>query len=255
MPALKALLWDVDGTLAETERDGHRPAFNQAFAETGLDWHWDVARYGELLAITGGKERILHDLRQRQPGIEVDGVWLRRIADLHRRKNTLYARIMESGRIALRPGVARLVAEARRSGLRQAIVTTTSRDNLTALFRAHPESLLPLDFAVAIHGEDVRAKKPDPEAYLLALTRLGLAADEVLAVEDSIAGLSAAGCAGIRCLLTPGIYTRPEAVAASNYVPIAVVYDLEHRCATFPAGVNLPSLEQVLRRSEAPIMR
>jgi beta-phosphoglucomutase-like phosphatase (HAD superfamily) len=130
---LRALLWDVDGTVAETERDGHRVAFNEAFELAGLPWHWDVAHYGRLLEITGGRERLLADMAERvgAPLRPEDREALAR--HLHGLKNEGYARLVNAGGIAARPGVLEVMAAARAAGLRQAIVTTTSRSNVQAL--------------------------------------------------------------------------------------------------------------------------
>jgi HAD superfamily hydrolase (TIGR01509 family) len=239
---LKALLWDVDGTLAETERDGHRVAFNRAFDEDGLDWHWDVDRYGELLAVTGGRERMLHDLRQRYPDLDVDVAWQDRIARLHRRKNAIYARIVRSGDIRLRPGVARLVAQAHAAGLSQAIVTTTSRDNCDALLEAFAGQLPERAFSLRVCGEDVTAKKPDPQAYRLALAGLGIDAAQAIAIEDSPAGLRAATAAGIGCVLTCGFYTRRDRVRAMHPPARVVTGDLDVPSAALPRGLDLQAL-------------
>ena len=221
-PELRALIWDVDGTLAETERDGHRAAFNEVFAEFGLGWHWDVAEYGRLLAVTGGRERILAYARQR--GAPCTSELVER---LHRRKNALYAQLVQRGLIGLRPGVQRLLREARDRGLLQAIATTTSRANVEVLLSSclgpEADSL----FVLRVCGEDVRAKKPDPEVYRRVLSKLGLDAAHCLAVEDSAAGLLAASAAGIPCLLTLGVYTDRDALAWCPHRPLGVVERLD----------------------------
>ena len=203
---LRCLIWDVDGTVAETERDGHRVAFNLAFEAHGLAWRWDDAGYGELLNVTGGRERLLHDMAQRPdaPPIGAERDALARA--LHRRKNTLYAELVAEGRIAARPGVLRMMRECQSAGMLQAVVTTTSRSNVDALF----ESLLGpgwLDgFAAVVCAQDAPLKKPHPQAYLLALERLGLQASEVFALEDSPNGLQAARAAGIACGVVRSVY-------------------------------------------------
>jgi HAD superfamily hydrolase (TIGR01509 family) len=216
---LQALLWDVDGTVAETERDGHRVAFNQAFEAAGLPWHWDVAHYGRLLAVTGGRERLLADMARRSdaPHRAEDREALAR--HLHALKNEGYARLVAAGGIAARPGVLEVMTAARAAGLRQAIVTTTSRSNVTALFGRLLGAHWASGFEVVCCGEDTQRKKPDPEVYLLALQQLGLAAREALAIEDSPPGARAAGAAGVPLLLRPSVFfpadTLPDGVVGT----------------------------------------
>ncbi|MCH2221094.1 MAG: HAD family hydrolase, partial [Dechloromonas sp.] len=156
MQRIKALIFDVDGTLAETERDGHRPAFNAAFAECGLDWHWDEVLYGELLAITGGKERMRHYAERYAPDIAARPDLDALIKQVHAAKTAHYVRLVGEGRLPLRPGVAELIAEARAAGIRLAIATTTSPENVTALLDA---SLAPgsSDWFAVIGAGDVVA--------------------------------------------------------------------------------------------------
>jgi HAD superfamily hydrolase (TIGR01509 family) len=203
---LKAVLWDVDGTLAETERDGHRVAFNRAFEACGLPWRWSVERYGELLAVAGGRERLLHDMASQPgaPGRPEDRDALAR--GLHQRKNALYAELVQADGIALRPGVRDLLAQCRARGIRMAITTTTSRSNVDALLRSHLGAGWAGWFAAQVCGEDVLRKKPDPEAYRLSLDRLGLAPGEALALEDSPAGAASALAAGVPVVVARSVY-------------------------------------------------
>ncbi|MGE0071790.1 MAG: HAD family hydrolase [Thiomonas sp.] len=207
---LRALIFDVDGTLAETERDGHRIAFNQAFADAGLDWHWDVPTYGRLLAITGGKERMLHYWNEIDPQAAASSDAAALIAELHRRKTAHYVRLVAEGSIALRPGVRRLLEQARGAGLRLAIATTTTPDNVQALLQATlgPGGMEWFDVVGA--GDAVPRKKPDPGIYTWVLDRLELAAEHCLAFEDSVNGLRAAHGAGLRTVVTTGTYTSGE---------------------------------------------
>jgi len=211
---LCALLWDVDGTVAETERDGHRVAFNQAFQEAGLAWGWSVQRYGELLSVTGGRERLLADMATRSdaPATAAEREALAR--RLHARKNAFYERLVEQGAIAARPGVLALMRDAAAAGLTQAIVTTTSRSNVNALMGR----LLGLEWRVlfdaVVCGEDVGGKKPDPEAYHLALAHLSLRPEHTLAIEDSTPGAQAANAAGVPLLLRPSVYFPAERMPA-----------------------------------------
>lgn len=198
---MAALLWDVDGTLAETERDGHRVAFNLAFEARGLDWHWSPARYGELLSVVGGRERLLADMATRVDAPPEPLACAALAAELHAIKNERYAELVRQGRIPLRAGVAALMEQAHTAGLAQAVVTTTSRVNVDALFGVHFGPGWQDRFAAVVCGEDVRRKKPDPEAYAVALARLGLPAARTLALEDSPPGLAAARAAGVPVLL------------------------------------------------------
>ena len=192
-----ALLWDVDGTLAETELDGHRLAFNRALAEAFLPWQWDEPLYLELLRISGGRERIRHFLT----GVEQAPPSPDRVEQLQAAKQRHYTALMEAGAVGLRPGVERLMRAAAAQGVRQAIVTTSGRSAVAALLdRALPDHGQLLEFWVC--GEDVSRKKPDPAAYRQALERLALPASAVLALEDSGNGLAAAVAAGLRVLVT-----------------------------------------------------
>jgi len=212
---LQALLWDIDGTVAETERDGHRVAFNRAFEEAELDWHWDEARYGELLAITGGRERLLADMVER-PGAPDSGTERQALAlRLHLRKNHWYAALVGEGRIAPRPGVLALMRDAAAAGLSQAIVTTTSRDNVRALMSRLLGPSWVSTFALVLCGEDTARKKPDPEIYLQALSALGLRPDQALAIEDSAPGGLAARAAAVPLLLRPSVYFPQATLPAS----------------------------------------
>jgi HAD superfamily hydrolase (TIGR01509 family) len=199
---LEALIFDVDGTLADTERDGHRPAFNAAFAEAGLDWHWDEALYGELLEVTGGKERIRFFCERHAPEFlhleNVDS----RVMDLHAAKTRHYVQLCAQG-IPLRPGVEPLLREAHAAGLRLAIATTTTPENIRALLAP---DLLAMFEAVGA-GDTVAKKKPAPDIYLWVLAQLGLPATACLAIEDSANGLKASRAAGLATVITRTDYT------------------------------------------------
>jgi beta-phosphoglucomutase-like phosphatase (HAD superfamily) len=204
--ALQALLFDVDGTLADTERNGHRPAFNKAFAAAGLDWDWSVDLYGELLKVTGGKERIRHYLQEHRPDVPLGGDTDAYIAGLHLAKNRIYAESVAAGDVPLRPGVKRLLLEARAVGLRLAIATTTSTENVTALLEHCISPGSPGWFEVIGAGDMVPAKKPAPDVYRYVLEALRLRPEQCLALEDSGTGLRAALAAGLPTLVTVSDY-------------------------------------------------
>ncbi|MDX2273775.1 MAG: HAD family hydrolase [Cyanobacteriota bacterium] len=209
MAALQALIFDVDGTLADTERDGHRLAFNQAFAEAGLDWQWSIPLYGELLAVTGGKERIQFFIDRYQPSFSPPADGKAFIAGLHAAKTRIYTELLATGGIPLRPGVRRFLQEAYTQGLRLAIATTTTPANVTALL----QSVLPDGltwFEVIGAGDIVPAKKPAPDIYLYVLEQMGLQARDCLAFEDSANGLISAQQAGLTTIVTVNDYTQEQ---------------------------------------------
>lgn len=210
MSGLQALLWDVDGTLAETERDGHRVAFNLAFESMGLSWYWDEARYGELLRVTGGRERLLHDLHSHSDAPTSDRERKLLTDTLHARKNRFYAQLVHDPGISLRAGVENLMQECREHGVPMAITTTTSRENVEALLGAHFGSSWQQWFAAVICGEQVVHKKPDPEVYARTLQTLAIAADQAVAIEDSPAGVSAAAALGIPVIATRSFFFSGE---------------------------------------------
>ncbi len=214
MAELKALIFDVDGTLAETE-EAHRAAFNEVFREQGLGWEWDQPLYGKLLAVTGGKERLRYWLEGpfEAPGAadmlaraDLDA-W---IAATHKRKTAIYTDLIDQGTVGLRPGVGELIGAAKAAGVRLAIATTTSLPNVEALLKVAFGKSWADVFEVIAAGDQVKAKKPAPDVFLLALERLGLPAEAGLALEDSSNGLRSAMAAGLATLITTSTYTRDE---------------------------------------------
>ena len=208
---LKALIFDVDGTLADTERQGHRIAFNRAFAEAGLGWVWDEALYGELLEVTGGKERMRHFINRHHPEVPADADPLNAfIENLQAIKTRHYTALVESGDIPARPGVIRLMREAMEAGLRLAIATTTTPENVYALLSASFAKDAPDWFEVIGAGDIVPKKKPAPDIYTYVLERMQLEPDECLAFEDSENGLRASLGAGIPTLVSVNGYTADQ---------------------------------------------
>jgi beta-phosphoglucomutase-like phosphatase (HAD superfamily) len=205
---LQALIFDVDGTLADTEL-AHLAAFNHAFAEMGLDWRWDVPLYTRLLAVSGGKERIkaYWQTLQTQPK-DITGAGVQETIDrLHEIKTAAYEQAVQDGAVQMRPGVLALLSAAKAAGLKLAIATTTSPVNIAALLRQAIGSDWKLNFSVIEDASTAPRKKPDPMVYQQTLSRLGLASADCLAFEDSENGLRAAMAAGLSTVVTPNDFT------------------------------------------------
>jgi HAD superfamily hydrolase (TIGR01509 family) len=216
-PRIEALIFDVDGTLADTE-EAHRQAFNDAFQAHGLEYRWSRALYGELLQVTGGKERLASYFdRIRLPASErqrLAGL----IPRLHATKTSFYRERLERGWVPLRPGVRRLMAQARAAGVRLAIASTTSPDNVAALLDGALGCMALEGFSVIATGDAVPRKKPAPDIYLLALNRLGITPRDAIAFEDSAIGVAAAKAAGLLTVATPNDWTRGQDFAAADLV-------------------------------------
>jgi HAD superfamily hydrolase (TIGR01509 family) len=208
MNRYRALIFDVDGTLAETE-EIHRRAFNETFAHFGLGWEWSVPTYAELLQTTGGKERIRQFARLVDGPSRLD-LSDQRVAELHRFKTRRYAELIAAGACRLRPGVAERLRVAEARGQQLAIATTTSRGNVEALLDATLGPIGTSLFSVIVAGDEVDRKKPAPDVYLKVLRDLAVPTDECLAIEDSRNGLVAASQAGISVLITRSVYFRNE---------------------------------------------
>lgn len=222
--SLRAVIFDVDGTLADTERDGHRVAFNEAFAAAGLDYRWGVSEYGDLLALTGGRRRIAHYLQSRgRSQAQAEEL----AAELHRDKTRRFAALVRTGAIQARPGAVELITALRSEGVSTAVATTGSSGWVLPLL----DILFGLDvFDVVVTGTDIPDLKPDPAVYLEVLARLGTAPAGAVAVEDSANGVQAAVAAGLRCIAVVNGYTRDQDLSGA----VAVLDDLSR-----PGGVSV----------------
>ncbi len=213
---IRAILFDQDGVIVDTEKDGHRVSFNTTFREFGFPVEWGVEEYHELLQIAGGKERMrayLHAKGFGRPVAPAEEDEL--IARLHKRKTAAFIELIESGALPLRPGVRRLMLEAKAAGLLLAVCTTSDERAARAIAGTLLKEIA-LDFVLA--GDMVRKKKPDPEIYLLALARSGLSPEECVVVEDSRNGVEAARAAGLRVIVTTSVYSEKEDLSGGDLI-------------------------------------
>jgi HAD superfamily hydrolase (TIGR01509 family) len=216
MAKIKAIFFDQDGVIIDTERDGHRVAFNQTFKEFGYDFEWSVEKYHELLQIAGGKERMRHYLHTDGFGVAVkpeeeDDL----IKSMHKKKTQTFIELIESGKLPLRPGIKRLMQEAMDAGLRLVICTTS---NEKAAHAVAYKILKDIKFDFVLAGDIVSKKKPDPEIYNLALEKTGLKPEECVVIEDSRNGVLAAKAAGLSIVATTNVYTEKENLSDADIV-------------------------------------
>jgi HAD superfamily hydrolase (TIGR01509 family) len=216
---IQAIIFDVDGTLADTE-DGHRLSFNKAFAECGLDWRWDEALYGKLLKVTGGKERIKYFASDFLTGFAKPEDFEEFVRRLHAVKTAYYNAMLRDGRIPLRPGIGKLIANARAADITLAIATTTTPENVSTLLEVGLGQDWQKHFAALGCGDIVAHKKPAPDIYLWVLEKLGLPAADCIALEDSENGLNSSLAAGIRTFVIRNRYTRDQ-----DFPGAAAVFD------------------------------
>ena len=216
MSQIRAFIFDQDGVIVDTERDGHRVAFNRTFAEFGFDVEWGVEEYHALLQVGGGKERMTHYLNTKGFGVEVKAEEVPDlIRRLHKRKTDIFIELIESGSLPLRPGVRRIMEEAVELGLTLGVCTTSNERAAQAIAGTLLEGI-PLKFVLA--GDVVPAKKPDPAIYLLGMERGGLQADECVVFEDSHIGATAAKAAGMHVVATTNLYTENEDLSMADVV-------------------------------------
>jgi HAD superfamily hydrolase (TIGR01509 family) len=216
MSQIKAVFFDQDGVIIDTERDGHRVSFNMAFKEFGFSDEWSVDYYHELLQIAGGKERMKHHWKTKgfsKPLTEEEIDTL--VKEMHKRKTALFVELIESGKLPLRPGIHRFMKEAMDAGLKIAVCTTSNEQAAKAITE---KILSDIKFDLVLAGDVVSKKKPDPEIYNLALSQLELKPEEVFVVEDSKNGVAAAKAAGLKTIVTTNIYTEKEDVSAGDVI-------------------------------------
>ncbi len=216
MSELKAIFFDMDGTIIDTEKDGHRVAFNEAFARIGIKAEWDVSEYHKLLQIAGGKERMKFYFQGEGKDLFPAGKSIDEfVQQLHLLKTEIFISLIESGKLPLRPGIKRLMQEANQKGILIGICTTSNEKAVKSIINS---LLTDIKIDLILAGDIVTKKKPAPEIYLLALQKTGFSADEVIVVEDSENGLIAGKAAGIKVLVTVNEYTKNENLEGANAV-------------------------------------
>lgn len=231
---IKAIIFDVDGTLADTE-NAHRIAFNKAFADNGLDWNWDVELYDKLLKVTGGKERIKYFVSDFLTGYDKPTDFEELVKHLHKVKTAHYTAMLADGQIPLRPGIRQLIDDARAAGITLAIATTTSPENVSALLEVGLGKDWESYFAANGCGDIVPQKKPAPDIYNWVLDKLQLAPSDCIALEDSYNGLRSSLAAGIKTYITLNHFTRHQ-----DFTGAAGVFDDLSDLNAFYQATGLP---------------
>lgn len=208
MAQKRALFFDMDGVIIDTERDGHRVAFNKAFEHFGYDFRWEVERYHSLLQVAGGKERMRHYFNEEGLFQELTpSDMTEHLKKLHARKTEIFLDMLQSGNLPLRPGVKRFMSEAMELNLTICVCTTANERAAAAVTE---KMLAEIEFDHVLAGDVVSKKKPDPEIYLLALEKTGLAPEACIVIEDSAIGVAAARRAGLAVVATTNSYTERE---------------------------------------------
>jgi HAD superfamily hydrolase (TIGR01509 family) len=242
MTQIKAAFFDQDGVIIDTERDGHRVSFNMTFKEFGFTDEWDVEYYHELLQIAGGKERMKHHWKTKgfsRPLTEeeIDSL----VKEMHKRKTAIFVELIESGKLPLRPGIRRFMKELMDAGIKIGVCTTSNE----AAAKAITEKILSdIKFDVVLAGDVVKNKKPDPEIYNLALSKLELQPEECFVVEDSKNGVKAAKAACMKTIVTTNHYTEKEDVEAGDVI-VSCLGEPDGEKATLRKG-DLPGFDGVV---------
>ncbi len=247
MAQIKAVFFDQDGVIIDTERDGHRIAFNQTFKDFGYDFEWDVDYYHELLQVAGGKERMKHHLKTKGFGVEippeeVDDL----IKKMHKRKTETFVGLIESGALPLRPGVKRLMQEVNAASLILGVCTTSNERAAQAVAQG---ILKDIKFEFILAGDIVSNKKPDPEIYNMALDKTGLTPKECVVIEDSRNGVLAAHAAGLNIVATTNIYTEKEDLSDSDII-LTTLGDSDGEKGVIKAGGKGIDFDGVLHLSQ-----
>jgi len=241
------VLFDQDGVIIDTERDGHRVSFNMTFKEFGFTDEWDVEYYHELLQVGGGKERMKHHWKTKgfskpMSEAEIDEL----VPQMHKRKTALFVELIESGKLPLRPGVHRFMKEAMDADLKVGICTTSNEKAANAIAE---KMLSDIHFDILLAGDVVKNKKPDPEIYHLALEKLGLKPEEAMVVEDSKNGVKASKAAGIQTIVTYNGYTEKEDIEAGDVI-VSCLGDPDGEKAMMRKG-GIPNFDGVVHVKDA----
>jgi HAD superfamily hydrolase (TIGR01509 family) len=257
MAELQALIFDCDGVLAETERDGHRVAFNQVFAEEGLGVAWDVETYGELVLVAGGKERMKHYFSHNAELLKGKCVDDALIAKMHKRKTEVFMQMTAEGRMPAREGVARLIDEAHAQGVKLFVCSTSSEESVVSLIVSLFGQQRYRKFNAILAGDVVKKKKPAPDIYDLVKERYGLAAGECVVIEDSRNGLLAAKGAGMACVVTVSYYSQEEDFQEADLVvsslgepggaPVRILSSAPSAAGNAPNHIALEDLRRLTR--------
>jgi len=242
MGQLKAILFDMDGTIIDTEKDGHRVAFNKAFVQFGINTKWEISEYHQLLKISGGKERLKFYFQEEGKNLLPKSTSLDDLVkELHLLKTELFISLIENGQLPLRPGIRRIMKEANEKNILVGICTTSNEKAVNAIIKS---LLSDVRIELILAGDVVKRKKPDPDIYLLSLKRAGLTANEVLVVEDSENGVIAAKNAGLKVLATVNEYTRDENLSLADAV-VTSLGDDQEKTQVLAGNINLKNKQKV----------